>query len=166
MTLTPTKIVLICFFATLGVGLAIGLYRLLKWLVITYHDIKQFDYQRAHDILDDRGFYIKKEMFEELFYIKKYEKELSEGKWPRELDNLFEYTETPVDLGTELTEDAIIVRKKHILKLKAGCKPFKKDGDADPKAMPASAGADVKDAIKPDESGNGDNKKDNDKNPQ
>nr|MCR5454499.1 hypothetical protein [Bacteroidales bacterium] len=49
--------------------------------------------RKAKTILDDRNIYLKNQMFEELAYIEKYKKDLEQGKWPREMNQKFEYDE-------------------------------------------------------------------------
>nr|MCR5454115.1 hypothetical protein [Bacteroidales bacterium] len=83
-------------------------------------------------ILDDRNIYLKNQMFEELAYIEKYKKDLEQGKWPREMNQKFEYDEPESkEFICELTEDGFFIKhKKRFLRLKE-CFKKKKQSNND-----------------------------------
>jgi len=142
------KYILIAFACVIGVALAAGLIVLVVTLIKKISQEMARREKKAKTVLGDREIYLKKQMFEELAYIEKYKKELEEGKWPREMNQKFEYDEpNSDDIICEVTENGFILRhKKRFLRLKECFK--KKNNDVDKK----------KD--------NDDDKKDNDNNKQ
>lgn len=127
------KIMIIAFLCVIGAAIAVGLLTLIYRLIRKISDDMDDREKKAKTILSDRDLYLKKQMFEELVYIEKYKKELEQGKWPREMEEKFEYNEPESDVYVlEETETGTFIKpKKRWLRLKDCFK--KKKGDNKPK---------------------------------
>jgi hypothetical protein len=127
------KIMIIAFLCVIGAAIAVGLLTLIYRLIQKISDDMDDREKKAKTILGDRDLYLKKQMFEELVYIEKYKKELEQGKWPREMEEKFEYNEPESDVYVlEETETGTFIKpKKRWLRLKDCFK--KKQGDNKPK---------------------------------
>ena len=127
------KIMIIAFLCVIGAAIAVGLLTLIYRLIQKISDDMEDREKKAKTILGDRDLYLKKQMFEELVYIEKYKKELEQGKWPREMEEKFEYNEPESDVYVlEETETGTFIKpKKRWLRLKDCFK--KKQGDNKPK---------------------------------
>ncbi len=127
------KIMIIAFLCVIGAAIAVGLLTLIYRLIQKISDDMDDREKKAKTILSDRDLYLKKQMFEELVYIEKYKKELEQGKWPREMEEKFEYNEPESDVYVlEETETGTFIKpKKRWLRLKDCFK--KKQGDNKPK---------------------------------
>lgn len=124
---------IIAFLCVIGAAIAVGLLTLIYRLIQKISDDMEDREKKAKTILGDRDLYLKKQMFEELVYIEKYKKELEQGKWPREMEEKFEYNEPESDVYVlEETETGTFIKpKKRWLRLKDCFK--KKQGDNKPK---------------------------------
>ena len=124
---------IIAFLCVIGAAIAVGLLTLIYRLIQKISDDMDDREKKAKTILGDRDLYLKKQMFEELVYIEKYKKELEQGKWPREMEEKFEYNEPESDVYVlEETETGTFIKpKKRWLRLKDCFK--KKQGDNKPK---------------------------------
>ncbi|MBQ5576535.1 MAG: hypothetical protein IIT37_10860 [Bacteroidales bacterium] len=124
---------IIAFLCVIGAAIAVGLLTLIYRLIQKISDDMDDREKKAKTILSDRDLYLKKQMFEELVYIEKYKKELEQGKWPREMEEKFEYNEPESDVYVlEETETGTFIKpKKRWLRLKDCFK--KKQGDNKPK---------------------------------
>lgn len=131
-----------------GVALAVGCIAFVISIARRISDEINSREKKAKTVLGDRDIYLKKQMFEELAYIEKYKKELEEGKWPREMNQKFEYDEPKSDdIICEITESGFLLKhKKRFLRLKESFKKKKGDNDKNKK----------------NNKDKGDNKKDND----
>ena len=127
------KIMIIAFLCVIGAAIAVGLLTLIYRLIQKISDDMDDREKKAKTILSERDLYLKKQMFEELVYIEKYKKELEQGKWPREMEEKFEYNEPESDVYVlEETETGTFIKpKKRWLRLKDCFK--KKQGDNKPK---------------------------------
>lgn len=124
---------IIAFLCVIGAAIAVGLLTLIYRLIRKISDDMDDREKKAKTILSDRDLYLKKQMFEELVYIEKYKKELEQGKWPREMEEKFEYNEPESDVYVlEETETGTFIKpKKRWLRLKDCFK--KKQGYNKPK---------------------------------
>jgi nitrogen fixation-related uncharacterized protein len=148
------KYILIGIACTIGVVIAVGAIIFLIGVIRRIYEEMESRERKAETILGDRETYLKREMFEELAYIEKYKKELEQGKWPREMNQKFEYAE-PKSKGfiCEVSEEGLIFKpRKRFLKLKDCFKQKQKPNEKEKGKQP-----DPK---------NGENKKDNDNNKQ
>ena len=127
------KFAVIAFVCVIGGAVAVGLVALIIRLAEKISDDMDSREKKAKAILSDRDLYLKKQMFEELAYIKKYQKELEQGKWPSEMEKKFEYNEPASDVYVlEETDFGMIAKpKKRWLRLKDCFK--KKLDDSKPK---------------------------------
>ncbi len=127
------KIMFIAFLCVIGAAIALLVVVSLYKLYLSICDKMEDREKKAKTILGDRDLYLKKQMFEELVYIEKYKKELEQGKWPREMEEKFEYNEPESDVYVlEETETGTFIKpKKRWLRLKDCFK--KKQGDNKPK---------------------------------
>ena len=127
------KIMITAFLCVMGGAIAIGLLTLAYRLILKIHDKMEAREKKAKTVLDDRDFYLKKQMFEELSYIKKYLKELEQGKWPSEMEEKFEYNEPESNVYVlEETEEGLFAKpKKRWLRLKDSFKHKKGDNKKD-----------------------------------
>lgn len=127
------KIMITAFLCVMGGAIAVGLLTLAYRLILKIHDKMEAREKKAKTVLDDRDFYLKKQMFEELSYIKKYLKELEQGKWPSEMEEKFEYNEPESNVYVlEETEEGLFAKpKKRWLRLKDSFKHKKGDNKKD-----------------------------------
>lgn len=123
------KIMFTAFLCVIGASFALLLVVLLYRLYLRICDEMEAREKKAKTVLDDRDFYLKKQMFEELSYIKKYLKELEQGKWPSEMEEKFEYNEPESNVYVlEETEEGLFAKpKKRWLRLKDSFKHKKDD---------------------------------------
>lgn len=123
------KIMITAFLCVMGGAIAVGLLTLAYRLILKIHDKMEDREKKAKTVLDDRDFYLKKQKFEELSYIKKYLKELEQGKWPSEMEEKFEYNEPESNVYVlEETEEGLFAKpKKRWLRLKDSFKHKKDD---------------------------------------
>ena len=149
---TMGKYFLIGIVCTLGVLAAIVLVTIIIAFIKRVNDKMDSRKSKAKTVLGDRETYLKRQMFEELAYIKKYKKQLEQGEWPSEMDRKFEYDKPKSrELVCEITSDGLIFkRRKRFLRLKESFKNTQKKDDKakEPKTEDAN------------------NKKDNDNNKQ
>ncbi len=127
------KIMIIAFLCVIGAAIAVGLLTLIYRLIQKISDDMDDREKKAKTILSDRDLYLKKQMFEELVYIEKYKKELEQGKWPREMEEKFEYNEPESNVYVlEETEEGLFAKpKKRWLRLKDSFKHKKGDNKKD-----------------------------------
>lgn len=108
------------FYVTLGVLIAVllivGIVMLVKYLVEESEERSN----KAKRILKDLNTYVKKQMYEELYYINKYKQQLENGKWPGEMNEKFEELDSDTEIfDTTFNEEGEIEKKKiRLLKLK------------------------------------------------
>jgi hypothetical protein len=124
---------IIAFLCVIGAAIAVGLLTLIYRLIQKISDDMDDREKKAKTILSDRDLYLKKQMFEELVYIEKYKKELEQGKWPREMEEKFEYNEPESNVYVlEETEEGLFAKpKKRWLRLKDSFKHKKGDNKKD-----------------------------------
>ena len=122
------EVIATSFWGTFGVLLAIGAIVAIILIFKKIIEVMEARERKAKTVLEDRETYLKNQMFEELAYIEKYKKELAQGKWPREMDQKFEYNEPKSkDFIFEISEDGFVFRRpRRFLRLKE-C--FKKKHD-------------------------------------
>ncbi len=119
------------FWGMMGVALAAAAaFAIIRLIMLVVDEFSNSE-NKAKAVLDNREYYLKKEMYEELGYIKKYMTQLEKGEWPFEMNRKFEYMETK-EKGWRLeeTEDGLMLKApKRLLKLKDKFKTKNKTKD-------------------------------------
>ena len=135
---TMEKYFLIGIACTLGVVAVIGVAIIIIGIIRRISDNMDSRESKAKTVLGDRETYLKRQMFEELSYIKKYQKQLEKGEWPSEMNKKFEYEESKnKGYVCEVTEEGIVIKpRKRFLRLKE-CFKHNKKKDAKAKEQQA-----------------------------